>query len=188
MSSVPAIYLDLSVMEKTLALLPGRQSFEDDLEDLWRTPNHQLERLRLLHRLLSFAAHRSCRVTLLSGDVHVAALGVLESHRSSARNLPVRSQVINQLISSPIVHPPPPAVVTFAYEVIADKVESFDIDRGLQARLLKFPGTNTRFLAARNWLSMTFDKQWRMWAEWHVENEAVRYSKVVQPVAARGAV
>ncbi|MCB2070589.1 MAG: hypothetical protein KDF67_13685, partial [Ottowia sp.] len=59
------------------------------------------ERLRLIHRLLDASASGT-RITVLSGDVHVAALGVIESDR---RDVPANANVINQLTSSGIEHP-----------------------------------------------------------------------------------
>jgi hypothetical protein len=69
--------------------------------------------------LLAFADSKKCRVTVLSGDVHVGAPGMIASTRSTAEE--PSSQVINQLTSSGIVHPPPPGVVLFFLETVAGK-------------------------------------------------------------------
>ncbi len=177
-SSIPVVYLDLGIVEKGLALVPGQQELEDDLQDHWRARSHQLERLRMLHRLLEFASKKQRRVTILSGDVHIAALGVAESIRGVAAG--DNSQIINQLISSGIVHPPPPALAVWAYERIGDQVE---VDRGIEARLLKFPGTRQRFIGARNWLSLRPDPSGRIWAEWRAEGQRESFSKVIHPVS-----
>lgn len=178
MSSIPLVYLDLSVMERALAWVPGQQSLEDDLLDHWRARPHRIERLRLIHRLLSIGRDDSqrCRVTLLSGDVHVGALGAVASKRDDGG----RSQVIHQLISSGIVHPPPPKVVVYAFEHMAEKVE--EVDRGIEARLLPFPGTDRRLIGTRNWLSLVQDDQDRLWASWHAEGAEKAFTKVIQPI------
>ena len=109
MSSIPVVHPDLSFAEQSLDLLPGEQGLEDDLHDQWSSYNHRTERLRLLHRLLDFADTEGTRVTIISGDVHVAGLGMVELTRRPARWL--HANVINQLTCSPIVHPPPPRIV-----------------------------------------------------------------------------
>lgn len=56
------------------------------------------------------SAEKKCDITILSGDVHVAAVGVLESDRN---DVSPNAAVINQLTSSGIVHPAPPAVMRY---------------------------------------------------------------------------
>lgn len=95
MSSIPVVYPGFDTLEGLLGVLPGRQDLEDDLRDHWNSGAHKDERLRMIHRLLDAAARTSIRPTIVSGDVHVAALGVIESSRNPL-SPPV---VINQLIS-----------------------------------------------------------------------------------------
>lgn len=179
MSSIPVVYPNFNMFESVLGWLPGQQELEDDLKDHWLSRSHQTERLRLIHRLFELCKTKSCRVTILSGDVHVAALGIIQSHREGAANC--NAHVINQLISSGIVHTPPPgALLYFMEKVIGGTVE--DIDRGITAQMIKFPGSSNRFIGARNWLSLVTDEQSRIWAEWHVEGEAETFSKVIHPV------
>jgi hypothetical protein len=110
----------------------------------------------------------------------VAALGYIQSERDPQLD---EANVINQFISSAMVHTPPPGIVLYMMEkVMGDKVE--EVDRGISAQMLKFPGTSKRFLGARNWLSLTLDDQSRVWGEWYVEGEKTPYTKVVHPVGA----
>ena len=88
--------------------------------------------------------------------------------------------VINQLVSSGIVHPPSPRSLPFLYNRIGDDEE--DVDRGMQERMLEFSGTGERFLWARSWLSLSSDEKDRIWAKWHVKGEARPYAKVIHPV------
>ena len=108
MSSIPLVYPSLRALEDLVVAFPGRQDLEDDLRDRWSSDGHRVERLRLVRRLLDLAEREKARVTIVSGDVHVAALGYLESRREEPRS---NAAVINQLTSSGIVHPGPGAGV-----------------------------------------------------------------------------
>jgi phosphodiesterase/alkaline phosphatase D-like protein len=116
LSSIPVVYPGFDTLESLLGALPGYQDLEDDLRDHWNSPPHKAERLRLVHRLFDFARAKRIRPTVLSGDVHVAAVGVIENDRVR-ESVPV---VINQLISSGIVHPGPPAAVLFCLKHLFD--------------------------------------------------------------------
>ena len=184
MSSIPVVHPSFEVLEKMLGIFPGQQSLEDDLRDHWTSPPHKAERLRLVHRLLAASAN-GVRVTLLSGDVHVAAVGVIESDRSSAS---ANGRVINQLTSSGIVHSPPPGVALFFLEQACQRVDT--IDRGITGTMHEFPTTSHRMIGARNFLTLQPDgkadgglSQQRYWANWWAEGEPHPYTKVIHPVA-----
>lgn len=182
MSSIPVVYVNSNMLESAFGWLPGQQDLEDDFKDQWVSRTHQGERLRLIHRLLKFSKESGCRSTIVSGDVHVAALGYIQSERDRMEH--DEANVINQLISSGMVHTPPAGIVIYMMEkVLGDNVE--EVDRGITARMLKFPGTAKRFIAARNWLSLTLDEQNRIWAEWYAEGEEQPFTKVIHPVGAR---
>ena len=184
MSGIPIVNANLSLLEATLDIQPGQQRNEDDLKDQWLSRAHQQERLRLIHRLLQLSKQSGCRVTIISGDAHTASLGYIQSEREPATC--AEANVINQLTSSAMVNIPPPALVIYMMEkILSGKVE--DVDRGITARLLKFPGTSRRILGARNWLSLTLDEQPCIWAEWYVEGEEKPYTKVIHPVSASSA-
>ncbi len=179
-TGVPVSYVDFNSVENTLDWIPGQQELEDDLRDHWRHEDHNQERLRLIHRLLRFANDKLCRVTIVSGDVHVGALGVIESTRGGNTGSP--TNIINQLISSAIVHPPPPTMVNIMLEKLSD-VEQ--VDRGITSELIKFPGTGKRFIRSRNWLSLALDKEdpeERIWAEWHIEGKRKPFTKVIHSI------
>jgi len=179
MSSIPVVHPGLDLIEKVLGVLPGQQEMEDDLRDHWASAPHKAERLRLIHRLLQTAA-RGVRVTILSGDVHVAALGVIESTREGGK-----ACVINQLTSSAIVHPTSSAMEVFVLEHVARHEEQ--VDRGITTRMLEFPTTSRCIKASRNFLTLHPDAaggEDRYWANWWVEGEAHPYTKVVHPATA----
>jgi hypothetical protein len=181
-SSIPVVYVNSNLVEAAFGFLPGQQDLEDDFKDQWLSRTHKEERLRLIHRLLKFSQKSGCRATIVSGDVHVAALGYVQSARDGSAN--EKPNVINQLISSAIVHPPPPGLIVYAMEkVMADNVE--EVDRGITARMMKFPFSAQHFIAKRNWLSLELDEESRVWAKWYVEGEKEPYTKVVHPIGER---
>lgn len=176
MSSIPVVYPGFDTLERLLGALPGHQDLEDDLRDHWNSRPHKGERLRLIHRLLQLSQDEEIRSTILSGDVHVAALGVVESSRGQRGH----GAVINQMISSGVVHPGPGGVVLFALRHLFDSTD--EIDRGVSARMVDFPGTQDRFVGRRNYLSLEPDRTGeldRIWANWFVENEQEPYTKVI---------
>lgn len=133
----------------------------------------------MIHRLLDLMARTKIRATFLSGDVHVACLGVIRSERSLAPG--ARSSVINQLTSSGIVHPAPPKLFGHLLERMGDTPEP--IDQGLEASMLAFPTKRKKFVPARNFLSLEPDDQNdRLWANWYVEGEEQEpATKVIGP-------
>ncbi|MEK6736506.1 MAG: alkaline phosphatase D family protein [Pseudomonadota bacterium] len=178
MSSIPVVHADFNTLESLLGIIPGQQELEDDLRDHWLSRPHRGERIRLIRRLLDFAKEKNCRVTLLSGDVHLAALGTIESSQHDAGG---NAHVINQLTSSGIVHPSPNATALFFLNQVAGNVET--VDRDIHAQLIEFPTTRHCFIGARNWLALESDPkdndQRRYWANWHVEGEKYPFTKVI---------
>ena len=57
-----------------------------------------------------------------------------------------------------------------------------EVDRGIIARMTRFPFTDQHFVPKRNWLSLEVDEQDRIWAKWYVEGESEPYTKVVHPI------
>lgn len=177
MSSIPVVYPDFKTVENLLDFFPGHQDLEDDLRDHWNSPPHKGERLRLVHRLLKVS--KKIRTTILAGDVHVGALGLIQSDREVG--LAGNATVVNQLISSGIVHPGPGAVVIFALQNLFDSNE--EIDRGIVGRMTPFPGSKVRFVGTRNYLSLEPDASSRIWCNWLIENEPNVLTKVIHPLA-----
>lgn len=183
MSSIPVVYPGFDTLETLLGFVPGHQDLEDDLRDHWSSRPHKDERTRLVHKLLDFPK-AGIRVTLLSGDVHVAALGIIKSNRAQDKG--DGEAVINQLISSGIVHPGPGAVVVFTLQHLFDSSDA--IDRDIFGSMIQFPGSQARFIGSRNYLSIEPDqaqppvKRPRLWCNWLVEDEKFPYTKVVHPI------
>lgn len=169
----------------------------DDLIDQWEHPNHRGERARLLMRLLDHGRRAGCRVTVLSGDVHVGAHGRIVSddpdhvprlRSEDGRPPPDTRAIIHQVTSSAIGHPPPSwlrwkgmrAVAAESDDRIADHVEAGMVDV-----------TSSRsYIRARNWLSVRFDGpervrdegRSRMWCQWFREEGDPTEEVKVSPV------
>jgi hypothetical protein len=113
----------------------------------------------LLRQLLSFSAAQRVRVTAVSGEIHLGALGVIE--RGATR--------IHQLTSSGVVHPAPPAWGVAGLERLARRPARPAPD--ISARLLPLPGHGRRLLRARNWLELELADD-ALAATWHGEGVA----------------
>ncbi len=183
LSSIPVVHADFGLAEGLLNIWPGRQELEDDLLDHWNTEQHAEERRRFVHRLSKFCDEKRCRVTLLSGDVHIGAYGVIEDTRPTLKNGPL---TMNQLTASGIVHPPPGGFARFAIErMFANGADEIDV--GIVANL-KPPGAGKRlFIGARNWLSLDIEPasaRGRIWAKWHAEDDLrTPRTKVIDRIA-----
>jgi hypothetical protein len=169
MSSIPLVYADGSTLERILSDIPFHQGAEDDLRDQWTNYRHAGERIRIIRRLLDLA--RKVRVTVLSGDVHVGARGVIENRRVNGT---WEQRVINQIISSAIAHPPPGMLQNRLVEAAtADTVESGGVTTRLETFTLP-DGSNRRIITARNFLSLEPDNdpaKGRYWCNWYVESK-----------------
>lgn len=173
LSSIPVIYPSLRNVEAALAAIPGEQELEDDLRDHWCSRLHYGEQCRFIRRLFDFAKSAGCRVTLLSGDVHVAAYGrVTSTLPEHAEGASVAR--INQLISSAIVHTPPSVAEAFFLDHIVAG-DPPQLESGLTAEMLTIPGTSGRLHASRNWLDLALDPDLttppRLWANWWFQGE-----------------
>jgi hypothetical protein len=83
----------------------------DDLDDHYTARTHKRERLYLVEQLQALSAEFSVRITILGGDVHLAAVGRFYSNPKL--NIPVLQdhRYIANIISSAIVNKPPPQAV-----------------------------------------------------------------------------
>ncbi|KAJ8608610.1 hypothetical protein MRB53_039577 [Persea americana] len=89
----------------------GKPDLLDDLDDHYTSRTHKHERKELILRLQRLSKQFSVRITILGGDVHLAACGRFFS--KTDLNIPVEEdfRYMPNIISSAIVnHPPPQAV------------------------------------------------------------------------------
>ena len=179
MSSIPVMHPSFEQLETMLGALPAIEELEDDLRDHWTSHPHQAERLRLVRRLLDASA-RGLRVTVLSGDVHVAAIGVIESDRS---DLLPEARSLTQLTSSGVTHPPPAGVARYFLEEACKQTET--LEPGLTGQMVEFPTARRRLIGCRNFMTLQADAPGgadRLWANWWAEGVDHPYTKVVLPV------
>jgi hypothetical protein len=107
--------------------------------------------------LLDFSDQTHTPVTILSGEIHFAAFGVLERRRTR----------LFQLTSSGIVHPAPPQLAARILDWCGRRSRAITADSYLQ--MLPLPRTGSRFLAMRNWLALESSAAAAIEVAWHAE-------------------
>ncbi|ELI6431562.1 alkaline phosphatase family protein [Aeromonas salmonicida] len=168
MAGVPVVYRDFSFTEAALDATPWEEELTDDLKDHWRAKAHQGERARLIMRLLDNARLRrqqdqGSKTLILSGDVHVGCLGVIQDKREGVTN-------VHQLVSSGIVHPCPTQFQWMGILAMTnDNPEYLDENRLIRAELIKPFGAPV-YLRTRNFATLLMGSDNKLWANWHCEN------------------
>ncbi|KIX08104.1 uncharacterized protein Z518_02760 [Rhinocladiella mackenziei CBS 650.93] len=89
----------------------GSVDLLDDLDDHYTARHHKTERRELIIRLQKFAAAYSVRVTILGGDVHLAALGRFYSNPANNVDPLEDPRYMANVVSSAITNKPPPKAV-----------------------------------------------------------------------------
>lgn len=158
----------------------------DDLNDHWCSKNHKRERNKLIRDLMHLGALHGVRITILSGDVHLAAISRLQlkklhhhPHRDKPDILPEHDpRLMFNIISSAIVNAPPPDAMASLlnkrskihhYDSLTDEdvipVFATEVDGSARA--------NTQFLNKRNWSDLIIASQSYLAEE--TNDEAPRY-------------
>jgi hypothetical protein len=167
MSSVPLVFANLHAVERLVNLWPGQAAMEDDLRDQWRSYVHEKEYARLIRLLGGLARDRHLQLTVLSGEIHLGACGVI--HGAGFE--------IWQLTSSGIVHPAPSKLYADVLERLSRGTETIAENTTLE--LVPFPETGRRYIRARNWLALTFDETGHLNAHWQVEGEKEPLMRII---------
>ena len=89
----------------------GQVDLLDDLDDHYTARQHKHERKSLVLRLQSLAHDHNVRVTILGGDVHLAALGRFYSKPKLNIDAEQDYRYMANIISSAITNKPPPKAV-----------------------------------------------------------------------------
>jgi hypothetical protein len=164
MIGVPVVYRDFSFVEKAMDATPWEEELSDDLKDHWRAREHQGERARLIMRLLDNAKHRQGKTLILSGDVHVGCLGVVQD--KSGPN----TTTIHQVVSSGIVHPAPTALQWAGIVATTnDDCETLDENNLITTRMVKVFGAGIYF-RTRNFVTLQTGSDNKLWLNWICEN------------------
>ena len=184
MSSVPVVHPKLGIAEGVLDLTASdsvTSGLADDLNDHWSHDRHEDERKRLVRTLVSLGETLKTRVTLVSGDVHVAAWGF------AGRNvLASNGQRVNQFTSTAIVHPGPTGLSgrLFLWYLNQASKSPQVLDSEHTIHMMLFPGTSDHVLPKRNWMALELDAQPRaefggkprLWATWRSEQDGGEFS------------
>ncbi|KAI0404473.1 hypothetical protein F4802DRAFT_567190 [Xylaria palmicola] len=89
----------------------GSVDLLDDLDDHYTAKTHKKERNALIERLQGLCAEFSVRLTILGGDVHLAALGRFYSNPNLHIPAEEDHRYMVNVVSSAIVNKPPPAAI-----------------------------------------------------------------------------
>ena len=134
----------------------------DDLDDHWTAKHHKQERNWFIQGLQELAAEKSIRVTILGGDVHLAAVGQFYSSPKLSLSKDRDHRYMPNVISSAIVNTPPPELMADILnkrdkkhyvekdekETLEDMIPMFTHDVDGKSR------NNKRLLPRRNWCSI----------------------------------
>ncbi|OAA49312.1 Alkaline phosphatase D-related protein [Metarhizium rileyi] len=132
----------------------GSVDLLDDLDDHYTAKTHKVERKDLVEGLQQIAAKFSVRITILGGDVHLAAVGRFYSNPKL--RLPVENdcRYMVNVVSSAIVNKPPPQAVA---NLLARRNKIHHLDNRTDETLLDFfnkdPGESSK-TADRNHCTM----------------------------------
>ncbi|KAI8956735.1 hypothetical protein F5Y11DRAFT_138795 [Daldinia sp. FL1419] len=129
----------------------GSVDLLDDLDDHYTARTHKKERNNFIKRLQTICSGFSVRLTILGGDVHLAALGRFYSNPNL--HIPVESdhRYMVNVVSSAIVNKPPPAAIA---NLLASRNKihhlDADTDETLMALFDKDPGTSNKTRSSNN--------------------------------------
>ncbi|KAK6214939.1 hypothetical protein QIS74_07958 [Colletotrichum tabaci] len=149
----------LGMLGNTLNHIDGGVEVLDDLNDHWTAKNHKKERTVVLQDMQDLAADKSVRVTFLSGDVHLAAVG--QFYANPKLGLPKHKdfRYMPNIISSAIVNTPPPDLMADILNK-RNKIHHFDesteedmiplFQHGIDGKARN----NKHLLPHRNWCSI----------------------------------
>lgn len=134
----------------------------DDLNDHWTAKNHKRERSVVVEDLQDLAMDKSVRVTMLSGDVHLAAIGQFHSNPQLGLAKHRDPRYMPNVISSAIVNAPPPDILA---DVLNKRHKIHHFDKHTDENMIPIfqhgvdgkSRNNKRLLPHRNWCSI------RMW-------------------------
>lgn len=126
----------------------------DDLDDHYTARTHKKERNTFVERLQSVCADHSVRITILGGDVHLAALGRFYSNPSL--HIPTENdhRYMANVVSSAIVNKPPPQAIA---NLLARRNKIHHLNHDTDETLLKLfnkdPGDSSK-TASHNQVTM----------------------------------
>ena len=141
----------------------GSVDLLDDLDDHYTARTHKKERLELVLELQKLAAEFSVRISILGGDVHLAACGRFYSNPKLGIPIIADHRYMANIISSAIVNKPPPPTIA---NLLARRNKLHHLDESTDETLLnlfdkksgheaKTAWWNHVTMPARNWAMIT---------------------------------
>ena len=119
----------------------GQVDLLDDLDDHYTARNHKKERKMLIHQLQHLSQRHNVRITILGGDVHLAAMGRFYSNPKLNIAPEKDHRYMANIVSSAITNKPPPKAVA---NLLAKRNKihhlDHDTDETLMALFDKDPG------------------------------------------------
>ncbi|KAI6353857.1 hypothetical protein MCOR25_008860 [Pyricularia grisea] len=155
----------MGLMGGLLNRFDGGVEVLDDLDDHWTAKHHKKERKIIMEDLQDLAADRSVRVTILSGDVHLAAVGQFYSDPKLGIAKHKDFRYMPNIISSAIANTPPPDMLADVLNK-RNKVHILDNEDGEKKQTWEDmiplfshgvdgkPRNNKRLLPHRNWCAI----------------------------------
>ena len=123
----------------------GSVDLLDDLDDHYTSRHHKKERRELVERLQGLAQEFSVRITILGGDVHLAAMGRFYSKTKYNITAEQDHRYMANVVSSAITNKPPPSAVA---NLLARRNKIHHLDHDTDETLLKLfdkqPGGNIK--------------------------------------------
>lgn len=131
----------------------------DDLDDHWTATHHKRERNDLVQDFQDLAAEKSCRITILSGDVHLAAVGQFHSNPKLKIPKDKDHRYMPNIISSAIVNTPPSDMLA---DILNKRNKTHHLDKYTDEDMIPMfthdvdnrRRNNKHMLPRRNWCSI----------------------------------
>ena len=141
----------------------GSVDLVDDLDDHYTARPHKAERLQLVKMLQDIAGTYGVRVTILSGDVHLAAVGRFYANPKLGIPVEEDQRYMVNIVSSAIVNKPPPSAIA---NLLHHQNKIHHLDRETDETLMNMfdrePGqvpkkssSNKVTMPSRNWTMIT---------------------------------
>ncbi|OBT52323.1 hypothetical protein VE04_07233 [Pseudogymnoascus sp. 24MN13] len=141
----------------------GSVDLVDDLDDHYTAHRHKAERFQLVKMLQDLSGTYGVRVTILSGDVHLAAVGRFYANPKLGIPVEEDSRYMANIVSSAIVNKPPPAAIA---NLLHHQNKIHHLDKETDETLIKMfdrePGqvpkkssSNKVTMPSRNWTMIT---------------------------------
>jgi PhoD related phosphatase len=156
LSGIPVVYRSFAALESTMEFTPWTEEATDDVRDHWMAAHHRGERIRLVKNLFACAAP----VWLLSGDVHVGALGAIRDAESG--------RSIYQVVSTGIVHPPPGPIAWAGLRLLTNDDPEALPGTKISTEMLT-PNNSPRYIRDRNFATLQRDDRGKVWVHWICE-------------------